>query len=208
MPIKRVFLVGAGGHGRVVLDAMLKCGIAPARIRIRDDNPALKGKSLLGHAIQVPAIPAKEKGANFHVAIGNAAIREKTQTALERLGLAALTVCHPTAAISSFAAIGRGSLVAATAVVGPSATLGDGVIVNHGAVIDHDCIVGAFSHISPNAALGGGAKIGKRAMIGAGAVVLPMITIGDDAVVGAGSVVISDVAEGAVVAGVPALPKK
>lgn len=42
--------------------------------------------------------------------------------------------------------------------------------------------------------------------IGAGAMILPGITIGEDSVVAAGSVVTRDVADGTVVAGVPARP--
>ncbi|MGC2616948.1 MAG: hypothetical protein WA354_23135 [Terracidiphilus sp.] len=41
-------------------------------------------------------------------------------------------------------------------------------------------------------------------MLGVGSTVRPGITIGTDAVVGAGSTVVSDVPNGAVVAGVPA----
>ena len=44
----------------------------------------------------------------------------------------------------------------------------------------------------------------RRAAIGTGAIIMPGVTIGEGAVVGAGSVVTKDVADGAVVAGVPA----
>lgn len=47
-------------------------------------------------------------------------------------------------------------------------------------------------------------KIGNNVFIGANTTILPGVTIGDSAVVGAGSVVTHDVAEGVVVAGVPA----
>ena len=70
--------------------------------------------------------------------------------------------------------------------------------------MDHDCVVGAFSHIAPQASLGGASKIGKVVLIGAGAVVLPGIAVGDYAVVGAGAIVTKDVAAGMVVIGNPA----
>lgn len=47
-------------------------------------------------------------------------------------------------------------------------------------------------------------RVKRRAAIGTGAIILPGLTIGEGAVVGAGAVVTTDVADGAVVAGVPA----
>ncbi len=50
--------------------------------------------------------------------------------------------------------------------------------------------------------------IGRNVWIGAHAVILPGVTIGDNAIVGAGAVVTRDVAPGAVVMGVPAVPRR
>lgn len=47
-------------------------------------------------------------------------------------------------------------------------------------------------------------KIGQNVWIGAGAIILPGVTIGSNAVVAAGAVVRADVAQGTLVAGVPA----
>jgi maltose O-acetyltransferase len=49
-------------------------------------------------------------------------------------------------------------------------------------------------------------RICERAFVGVHSVILAGVTIGKKAIVGAGSVVVSDVADGAVVAGVPAKP--
>jgi sugar O-acyltransferase (sialic acid O-acetyltransferase NeuD family) len=201
-------LIGAGGHARVVFDAMLAAGVAPDHIVVRDDNPRLDGKDFLGVRIATPAASPTVKGAPFHIAIGDARIRSQFTDELESLGGEAHTIVHPAATISRYAVIGAGSFIAAQALVAPSARIGRAVIVNHGAVVDHDCIVGGFSHISPNATLGGAVTVGERTLIGAGAVVLPMIKIGNDVIVGAGAVVTSDVREGMTVMGIPAVPVK
>ena len=129
-----VHLIGAGGHGRVVLDALLCKGWNSAGIVVRDDRLELAETKLLGCSIEVPVHPGYPLLGWVHVAVGEGHLREKL---LEQSGLPArnwLTVCHPRAVIASSALIAEGSFVAALAVVGPCSYVGKGVIVNHGAV--------------------------------------------------------------------------
>lgn len=200
----KIFLVGAGGHGKVVLDAMLAGDLSAERIYVADGKPELAGTHLLGISVLAPAIQPEAAYGYFHVAIGNAAIRQKMHEELETMGSQPLTVIHPSAVVSGFAVIEAAVFVAARAVIAPDARLGCGSIVNHGAVIDHDCRVGEFCHIAPNATLGGNVSIGKRVLVGAGANILPGIRIGDDVTIGAGAVVTADVPDGERLAGVPA----
>lgn len=199
-----IHLIGAGGHAKVVLDALLEGGTDLSGVAVRADAPA---PDLLGLPVATPAIAPSPAGPSFHVAIGAAAVRERLQGEAEAAGGSALTVLHPAASISRFATIAEGGFVAAGAVVGPVAVVGRGVIINHGAVVDHDCAVGDFCHLAPNATLGGGVRVGARCLIGAGAVVLPGVTIGDDVTIGAGAVVTRDVASAQTWTGVPAAPK-
>jgi sugar O-acyltransferase (sialic acid O-acetyltransferase NeuD family) len=189
-----VVLLGAGGHAKVVYDA-----IGAARIDVRDDNASLEGKAFLDTVIRTPiGTPA---GA-VHIAIGDNRARAKLMARLGATRL--LAVIHPAAAVSPHAAIAAGAFVAAGAVVAASARVGECAIINHRAVVDHDCIVGACAHVAPAATLGGAVEVGEGALIGSGAVVLPGIRIGKWAVVGAGAVVNRPVADGETVYGVPA----
>jgi sugar O-acyltransferase (sialic acid O-acetyltransferase NeuD family) len=201
-----VNLVGAGGHAKVVLDALVSGEIDPATIRIGDDNPQRAGASLLGLPVDMPALQSSVSGRPFHVAVGSGSVRERLAAEGEAMGGSYLAIVHPTAQISTFADIGEGAFVAALAVVGPSARIGRGAIINHGAVVDHDCRVGAFSHVAPLACLGGSVTVGHRSLVGASAVVLPGVRIGDDAIIGAGAVVTVDVPSSQTWAGVPARP--
>jgi acetyltransferase-like isoleucine patch superfamily enzyme len=202
-----IHLVGAGGHCKVVLDALLESGVALADIRIRDGRADLAGRDLLGAPIETPEIAPVLSGQPFHIAIGAVAVRQRLQIEVEAVGGTALTVIHPAARISRFSDIDDGSLVAALAVVGPGVRIGRGVIVNHGTVVDHDGEIGAFVHLAPNCSVGGGVRIGARCLIGAGAVVLPGLSIGDDVTVGAGAVVTRDIASNQTWTGIPAAPK-
>lgn len=201
-----IHLIGAGGHARVVLDALLAGGTALAAIRVRDGRPEMQGRDLLGAAVDTPELNEGLAGQDVHVAIGAIAARADLLDRAAALGARPLSVVHPAASVSRFAVIGDGAFVAALAVVGPSAAVGRGVIINHGAVVDHDCVVGDHCHIAPNASLGGGVRLGRRVLIGAGAVVLPGVSIGDDAIIGAGAVVVRDAPSNAEWVGIPAAP--
>ena len=203
-----VHLLGAGGHGRVVADAMLCAEWMAERIVLRDDRRVLAGVPMLQCAVEWPLIPAQAADIWVHGTVGDGRVRQST---LERCGVPDsrwLTVVHPKAVVAASASLGAGSFIAAMAVVAPMAVLGRSVIVNHGAIVDHDVTVGEFSHVAPGAALGGGVSVGRAVLIGSGAVVALGVRIGDGAVIGAGAVVRRDVPSGAVVAGVPAVELK
>jgi sugar O-acyltransferase (sialic acid O-acetyltransferase NeuD family) len=202
-----IHLIGAGGHCKVVLDALLEGGANPAAIRIRDGRAERAGGGLLGAPVETPEIAEALAGQEFHIAIGAVEARARLYGEAEVAGGRPLTVRHPSARISRFAEVADGAFVAALSVVGPSARIGRGVIVNHGAVVDHDCEVGDFTHLAPNCSLGGGARVGERCLVGAGAVVLPGLSIGDGATIGAGAVVTRDVAPRQTWTGVPAAPR-
>ena len=192
MPTERLSLVGAGGHAKVVLEAV-RASHPGMTVCVLDQSP--ENKRLLGIAVE--RLPAALSGA-VHVAIGDNAARERVGQSVAGL----FTVVHPAAVISPSARVEAGVFAAALCVIGAEARIGRGSIVNHGAIVDHDCSVGEWSHVAPNATLGGGVSVGRGVLIGAGATVLPGVRIGERAIVGAGAVVLADVAAGLTVSGV------
>lgn len=199
----QVVLVGAGGHSRVVYDA-LRAHNGALSIDVRDDNPDLSGRRFFESRINVPAFADSVVSVPVHVAIGDNATRRRVAERFAGRGCRLLTIVHSASSVSRYAQIADGAFVAAKAVVGPGVVVGKGAIVNHGAVIDHDCAVAPWAHIAPNATLGGEVKVGEGALVGAGAVVLPGLEIEEWATVGAGAVVTRKVRANSVVVGVPA----
>jgi len=197
-------IAGAGGHAKVVVDALQKQH--PDRVVLMSDDRALHTTmTLLGLPVVAPLLdPCVAPGQPVHVALGGNRLRQRVSLEAQGLGLVLESVTHPAAHIASSAFVGAGTLVAAGAVVGPAARVGLGCIVNHGAIVDHDCSVGDWAHIGPGVVLGGEVVVEEGAMVGAGAVVLPGCRIGAWAVVGAGAVVTRDVEKSLLVTGVPA----
>jgi sugar O-acyltransferase (sialic acid O-acetyltransferase NeuD family) len=201
MAIDVIYLIGAGGHARVVADAMMAAGIDSYAIAVHDGRAGL---TMLGRTVATPEVTQAMAGRRFHVAVGQTAVRASLHDAALTAGAVPLTVMHPAAVIAPDAVLGGAVLVAATAVIAPGARIGDGTIINHGAVIDHDVRVGTFCHVAPHATVGGEVVVGDAVLIGAGAVVLPGVSIASGVTIGAGAVVLRSIGEPGTWVGNPA----
>lgn len=197
------YIFGAGGHGKVVLDALrvnnLNCD------GFIDDRIINNWCNLPVYQLTNLNVDTAKK---IHLAIGNSIIRANIAQILDKKNISFFTIKHSNAVISANTIIEIGCFIAANAVIAPDTKIGSHTIINHGAVVDHDCKIGNFSHIAPRAVLGGGVCIGNNVLIGSGAVVLPGTTIGDNVTVGAGSIVTKNILTGLTVVGNPAYPIK
>ena len=203
--MKRLLILGAGGHGRVIGDCALAMKFFD-QIAYLDDGGLTTccGLPVLGVFGDLSRL--RHAFAFVHVALGDNEHRMEWLGRARGLGYQLPALIHPRAFLSSFALVGAGCALLPGSMVNACAVLGDGCIVNTGAVVEHDCVLGGGVHVSPTACLCGGVYVGENAWICAGAVVLPKLFIGERAVVGAGAVVTGPVERGAVVAGNPARP--
>lgn len=202
---KKLIIVGAGGHGKVIADIALNMKYSD--IEFLDDNTAII--SCMGFPVSGKVSEAnKNLDADFIVAIGDSSIREKVQRNLEEKNFEIKTLKHPKAVIGNDVIIGKGSVVMAGAVINSGTVIGKGCIVNTGATIDHDNMIGDFVHISVGAHLAGNVKIGRSTWIGAGAIISNNIEVCENVLIGAGAVVIKDIVEPGTYVGVPARKKE
>lgn len=202
--MKRLLIVGASGHGKVVADAALLSGwdevvFADARY---PEQTQVRNWPVISTEGALDKPMADIDG--VVVAIGHNRTRLAIQQRLANLGWPIVTIIHPRATVSPFALIGIGSVLCAGAVVNVDAVVGAAAIINTGAVVEHDCVLGAGVHVSPNAALAGGVTVDDCTWIGMGACVRQLVQVGSDVVVGASAAVVGDVLSGQTVKGVPA----
>ncbi|MGI8415397.1 MAG: NeuD/PglB/VioB family sugar acetyltransferase [Nakamurella sp.] len=211
---RHVIVVGAGGFGRETLDVLEAVNSARAGsiqvLGVLDDGPssvnlgrlAARGTSHLG---SVDAwLKQGDREADYVIAVGQPAVRRALAARFDAAGRSAATVLHPSAVIGSVCRIGPGTVMCAGVQVSTNVTIGAHVQLNPGVTVGHDTVLGQFASVNPSATVSGDCLIGEGVLIGAGSVVLQGITVGAGAVVGAAACVVRDVAERAVVRGVPA----
>jgi sugar O-acyltransferase (sialic acid O-acetyltransferase NeuD family) len=202
----RLAILGASGHGKVIVDIAFSLGYSD--VVFFDD--AWPSKSTAGRWPVLGSMDALVASlTEFHsviVGIGDNRIRLEKSRILGDAGAPLASMVHPAAVVSRFSNIGLGSVICAGAMVSVDAALDAGVIVNTGATVDHDCRLAEGVHVAPGAHLSGDVHVGACSWVGVGACVKQGVHIGSDVMVGAGAVVITDIPDGLTVVGNPARP--
>jgi len=190
----KLLLIGAGGHCKVVIDALSR--LKHFKVAGIIDLPQKSGELISG----IPVTGTDRDLGLFyrrgirhcHISvgsIGSPALRIKLWKQAAAAGFAFSTIISRHAIVSGTCTIGDGSFVAPGAVINAGAKVGSNCIINTAAVIDHDCVIGDFTHVAPGAVLGGGVSVGKFSHIGTGSSLMQYVTIGKKTVIGMGSVV-------------------
>lgn len=204
--MKRLAILGASGHGKVVADIVLALGWESV-VFFDDAWPSINNNGhwfVEGNTENL--VERKDQFDGVIVAIGDCRTRLKLQAHLESSGCRIATLVHPSACLSRFATIGAGSVVMPGVVINADAVIGQACIINSGATVDHDDVLADGVHIAPGANISGAVSVGECSWIGVGAAIKQGISIGSDVIVGAGSVVVKDIADGLTVVGNPAKP--
>ncbi|HKQ49539.1 MAG TPA: acetyltransferase [Phycisphaerae bacterium] len=202
-----IVILGAGGHGRVVLDILLQAA-RHKPVGFLDNNTALHGRRIDGLPVlgDISCLAGlRERGIHGAiVAIGDNGIRRAMGEQIEQCGLELCSAVHPSAQLATNATFGKGVVIAAGALVCAHCQIGDYAILNTGCIVDHESMIGTAVHICPGVRLAGHVVIESGAFVGIGATVVQNVRIGFESVVGAGAVVIADVDPMTTVVGVPA----
>jgi len=226
-----IIILGAGGHGRVVLDIIRQAGqFTP--IGFLDNNAVLHGRRVDGlpvlggidklNELQGPSDRQRAPGfspAGLNstvsatpvnactaavIAIGDNGVRRMIAETVEAAGLDLPPIIHPSAQIATNVTIGRGVVIAAGALVCAHCQIGDYAILNTGCIVDHESMIGTGVHVCPGVRLAGHVTLESGAFIGIGSTVIQNVRIGFEAIVGAGAVVTCNVDPMTTVVGVPA----
>lgn len=205
-----LFIFGASGHGKVILDMVEKQGMYAMAGWVDSHRPKgslVKGYPVLGSEDDLRGLRDLHPDAQLFIAIGDNHVRRLVRDRiLERVpGIAFATVVHPAAQVARDVHIGIGAAIMPGAVVNSDAFVGEFSIVNTNACLEHDGWLGDFSSLAAGVTVGGGVRIGMTTAVCIGATLRHGITVGDHCVVAPGAVVTSDCADRSVMSGVPAV---
>ncbi|NVO00996.1 MAG: acetyltransferase [Geobacteraceae bacterium] len=202
---KKIFVFGASGHAKVVIDIIERQGIYDIAFLI-DDDPILRGANCYGYRV----IGGKQQLLDYSinqgiVAIGSNSARTAVAVWLKENGFHLVSAVHPSAELGRGVTVGVGTVIMAGAVVNSDTNINSNVIINTRASVDHDCVISESVHIAPGATLCGTVRVGAGCFICAGSTIIPNLTIGSNVIVGAGSTVIRDLPDNVTAVGNPAM---
>ena len=155
-----IVIIGAGGHGKVIADAIIKAGKyelkgfvdskLPVGTKVFGDYEIIESQENIATLINNSTL--------FIIGIGNNEVRKKIQEQLSP-SISWATVVHPSAVISYNVRIGEGSVVLANAVINADTKVGAFTIVDSGVIVDHECEIGDFSHLTIGTLVGSNSKL-------------------------------------------------
>lgn len=197
-------IIGAGTYGQVYAEYLKDSYNV---IAFYDDdvnlhNSKVNGIEVAGKVIDALSLP---KSTAVFVPIGNNPIRVKLLKKIEENGFEIPSYIHPQTIIHPSVKIGKavyilpGSNVMPLSVIGNYSMISMGVNIAHHTIIEDACFFSQGSNIGASILLKTLAYVGISATLMTG-----LKTIGRNSLIGAGAVVIKDVPENAVMAGVPA----
>ncbi len=206
--MERILILGAGGHGQVVADTLMRMRDAGAQViplGYLDDAVAMQNQTLLG----LPVLGRMTDLAQIAhtaivIAIGDNGTRQNLFDRLRQQGECFIVARHPQTVIAPDVRIGPGTVICAGVIINPGAVIGANVILNTACTVDHHNTIGDHAHIAPGVHLGGDVQIGAGTLVGIGATVMPQRQVGAWSVVGAGALIHVDLPSHAVAVGLPA----
>jgi sugar O-acyltransferase (sialic acid O-acetyltransferase NeuD family) len=204
---KPVIILGAGGHARVLIDALHHLGVE--MMGITDPDKTLWGQTYM----DIDVLGPDEKIFDVHPerillvnALGSTQstkARQKLFETWQQRGYSFATVVHPKAVVARSVTLAEGVQVLAGVIINPNTIIGANTIVNTGAIVEHDCTVSDHVHLAPGVRVAGNVTVGGGTHVGIGSTVIQGLTVGENCLIAAGAVVVRDVPDHSVVMGVP-----
>jgi sugar O-acyltransferase (sialic acid O-acetyltransferase NeuD family) len=208
MSDESIFVVGAAGHAKVIIDIIERqeaWRIAGLIDTYKAPGTEVMDYEVLGPEDRLPDFVAQYRVTRAIVAIGDNRIRRRMAQRIRTIApqMTFITAIHPSAHIGREVQIGEGVAIMAGATVNSGTVIGEFCFVNTNASVDHDNILEPFSCVQPNAATGGNVRLGAASVLAMGVNVIQGINIGADTIVGAGATVLSDIPGGVIAYGTP-----
>lgn len=208
--MKDLVLIGASGYGREVYDTIERINKNKPTYNVVgfiDDDEKIwetkvNGIEVLG-GIDYIKNNFKDKEIYATITIASADVKKKISSKLEKY-VTWENIVDPTALISNYCHIGKGTLIGPYSQVGPNSKVGDFCSVLFGCSIGHDAVLEDFVSVMDYCDITGYDYLEEGVYLGSSVAILPNIRICKDSVVGGGAVVVKNLLETGTYIGIPA----
>lgn len=207
--MKKVIIIGSGGHAKVVIDIIQEMGEFNI-IGITSES-LLKGDLFLGYEVlgNDDVLQNYTNDSQVLVAMGlggyvNNTLRSKVYADVKKIGLSFINVIHPNSFISKTSELGEGVTVFPGVIINSHVQIGNNVIIATGATIDHETIIGNHVLISAGVTIGAYTVIKDQVLLALGSKVISGLKIDENALIAAGAVVVKNVNANSKMFGIPA----
>tara|TARA_A100001035_G_C27774722_1_gene498336 strand:- start:305 stop:928 length:624 start_codon:yes stop_codon:yes gene_type:complete len=192
--LKKLLIIGAGGHCRSVLSAAksMKTWKDYKIIDINFSNP--KEKIMGCNVYPFDNLDDfSEKNFDFFIAIGDNKVRKSVFNNIRKSKCNFVNIIHSKAYIDNDSILGIGNFIGQFSNIGACAKIGDFNIINTYGNIEHEVVVGNFNHLAPSSTICGRTKLKDGIFIGTKAVIIDKLSIASNTTIGAGAVVLDSV---------------
>lgn len=201
-------IIGAGTYGQVYLAYLKEAGVEV--VGFLDDDEHQQGKvydgvQVLGSTCMLESIKWTMGVEAVYCPIGNNKIRVQLLEKAAKLGLHTPNFIHSSVIISPNVQLGKGVYILMGSMIMPYTIIEDFTMVSMNVCVAHHSVLKKGVFLSTGVNFGASIVANDFAYCGISSTIMTGIKIlGKECLIGAGAVVIRDVPEGAVVAGVPA----
>tara|TARA_B100001123_G_C14973923_1_gene892819 strand:- start:233 stop:841 length:609 start_codon:yes stop_codon:yes gene_type:complete len=184
--MKKIILIGAGGHSRSCID-VIEMQRKYKIIGLIDN----KKKSSLNYKIIGSDNELKKFSKKIHYAlitigqITNSKIRENLFKKALNCGFKFPTIISPLSYVSKHASIEEGTIVMHGSIINAGAKIGKNCIINSKSLIEHDVVIGDHCHLATRSTVSGGVTIKRNSFVGSCSVIKQNLKIGKNCFINA-----------------------
>lgn len=191
--MKKIVLIGGGGHCKSVIDVIelqRKYEIVGIIDKPEFNGTKVLGYSVIGNDNDLKYLAKKYKYGLITVGqVKSPSQRIKLYNLAVKAGFSFPKIVSPNAYVSKHAKIGNGTIIMHNAVINSNVTIGENCIINSKALIEHDCLISSHCHVSTAAIINGGVKIEACCFIGSNSTTAENTLIKESSFIKAGSLV-------------------
>tara|TARA_A100001388_G_scaffold277565_1_gene269524 strand:- start:5449 stop:6054 length:606 start_codon:yes stop_codon:yes gene_type:complete len=188
--MKKVLLIGCGGHAKSVIDVIENISSLSIFGLIGKKNEIgskIFGYSVIGNDDSLKDL--RKIVSNAFICVGKIGVdyrRTEILKLLESLDFKFPTIISKYAVVSKFATIGEGTFIGHSAIVNADSKIGNHCIINTKSVIEHESIIGDNCHISTGSIINGNVKIGQNSFIGSNSMIRENLYLPENSIISAG----------------------